>query len=102
MAYCDELIFRTTFPEEKTLTTVKFDCKMLLSAMSPDKGGDVELADLLGEAITFQTDPNGAAAADHFFEMSLRGLNNAPANLKDAKKIVEYLSETVPVDFKPD
>ena len=24
MAYCDELVFRTTFPDEKALTTVKF------------------------------------------------------------------------------
>jgi Histidine kinase-, DNA gyrase B-, and HSP90-like ATPase len=102
MAYCDELIFRTTFPEEKTVTTVKFDCKILLSAMSPDKGGDVELGDLLAEAITYETDPNGAEAADHFFEVTLRGLSNAPSNLKDGSKIVDYLSETVPVDFNPE
>jgi len=102
MAYCDELVFRTSFPEEKTVTTVKFDCKTLLSAMSPDKGGDVELGDLLAEAITYESDPNGASAADHFFEVTLRGLTNAPPNLKDGKKIVDYLSETVPVEFNPD
>ena len=101
MAYCDELVFRTTFPEEKAVTTVRFDCKILLNAMSPDKGGDVELGDLLAEAITYQSDANGAASADHFFEVTLRGLTNAPANLKDGKKIVDYLSETVPVDFNP-
>ena len=36
MAYCDELIFRTTFADETVLTTVRFDCKKLLAAMSPD------------------------------------------------------------------
>ncbi len=102
MAYCDELIFRTTFPEEKTLTTVKFNCKMLLGAMGPDKGGDIELAELLAEAITFESDPNGATPADHFFEVTLNGLDNAPANLRDGKKIADYLSETVPVAFKAD
>jgi hypothetical protein len=102
MAYCDELIFRTTFPEEKALTTVTFNCKILLSAMSPDKGGDVELADLLAEAITFKTDPNGAKAVDHFFEVKMNGLGNAPASLKNGKDVGDYLWETVPVDFRPD
>ena len=102
MAYCDELVFRTTFPGEKTVTTVKFNCKILLSAMSPDKGGDVELADLLAEAITHETDQNAAAVDDHFFEVTLRGLEQAPSNLRNSKNVIEYLSETVPVDFRPE
>ena len=101
MAYCDELIFRTTFPGEKIVSTVKFDCTMLLSAMNPDQGGEVELGDLLAQAITHETDPNGAGASDHFLEVTLRGLERAPENLKDGGKVFEYLSETVPVDFDP-
>ncbi len=69
--------------------------------MSPDKGGDVELADLLAEAITHETDPNAAAANDHFFEVTLRGLEHAPF-LKSSKHVIDYLSETVPVNFKPE
>ena len=38
MAYCDKLIFRTTFPGETTLTEITFDCAKLLKAMGPDEG----------------------------------------------------------------
>jgi len=101
MAYCDELIFRTTFPGETTVTTISFDCEKLLKAMSPDEGGDVELAKLLARAIKFDSVEDAASADDHFFEVTLRGLENAPASLKDGAEVRAYLSETVPVDFDP-
>ena len=102
MAYCDTLIFRTTFPGETTETTVQFDCAKLLQAMSPDDGGDVELAKLLDSAITFQQREDAADASDHFFEVTLNGLARAPTTLTDARMVCEYLSETVPVGFHPD
>ena len=101
MAYCDELIFRTTFPDEKVLTVIKFNCEKLLGAMGPDKGGDVELTTLLSDSITHETDPNGALPEEHFFEVTLRGLSCAPENLTTGQKVVDYLSETVPVGFAP-
>jgi hypothetical protein len=101
MAYCDALIFQTTFPGETVRTTIRFDCKELQAAMSPDEGGDVELATLLADAITFEQD-DAALAEEHFFEVTLSGLAEAPETLTDADKINDYLSETVPVDFLPD
>ncbi|UXN57538.1 hypothetical protein [Phyllobacterium zundukense] len=35
MAYCDKVIFRTTFPGETALTVIEFDCAQLLKAMKP-------------------------------------------------------------------
>lgn len=102
MAYCDELIFRTTFPGETTLTTLRFDCKSLLKAMSPDEGGDVELSKLLLSAITFKSAENAVLAEEHFFEVTLNGLDKAPETLTDVSNVCDYLSETIPVDFHPD
>lgn len=99
MAYCDELVFRTTFPGETTVTRVVFDCMMLLKAMSPDEGGDDELAALLGKAIGISTEPTPAQEEEHFFEVILRGLSKAPEALTDAEMVKSYLSETVPVQF---
>jgi len=99
MAYCDELIFRTTFPGETGITRVVFDCVKLLKAMSPDEGGDVELATLLGTAIKMSTEEAAARDEDHFFEVVLKGLAKAPDALTNAEKVRAYLSETVPVDF---
>jgi hypothetical protein len=99
MAYCDELVFRTTFPGETIVTTVRFDCEKLLKAMSPDEGGDIELAKLLATAIRFEQQEDAAKAEDHFFEVTLGGLTNAPEALTDGNRVRDYLSETVPVDF---
>ncbi|WP_168325577.1 ATP-binding protein [Rhizobium leguminosarum] len=102
MAYCKNLIFRTTFPGETTLTVIDFDCQNLLSAMKPDEGGDVELAALLSKAIRFAPVADGAPSEDHFFEVELKGLEPAPKSLKDPAAVRKYLSEVVPVDFEPE
>ncbi len=102
MAYCDTLLFRTTFQGETTLTTLGFDCKALLKAMNPDDGGDVELSKLLGASITFTQQEQGAASDDHFFEVRMEGLAAAPASLKSVDEVKDYLSETAPVEFDPE
>lgn len=94
MAYCDELVFRTTFPGERTLSIVHFDCAKLTKAMEPDEGGDIELADLLASAITFDQKENAVEPGSHFFEVVLQGLDRAPG-------VIDYLSETAPVEFNP-
>ena len=102
MAYCEQLLFRTTFPGETAVTTVVFDCVKLLKAMGPDEGGDVELSTLLSHAIQLTTQEAPEQEDDHFFEVILKGLGNAPDALTDADKVKAYLSQTVPVDFQPD
>ncbi|MDE0522227.1 MAG: ATP-binding protein [Boseongicola sp.] len=102
MAYCDELVFRTTFPDEAVVTTVIFDCKMLLESMDPDEGGDLELSSLLGHAIKTTRHEAPKMTNEHFFEVIMRGLENAPDFLTDAEKVKSYLAQTVPVDFQPD
>lgn len=102
MAYCNELVFRTTFPGETTVTTIVFNCVKLLKAMGPDEGGDIELSTLLSHAIRLTTQEVPEQGDDHFFEVSLKGLEHAPDALTNAEKVKAYLSQTVPVDFQPD
>ncbi len=99
MAYCEKLVFRTTFPGEQALTVIEFDRARLLKAMKPDEGGDVELADLLHSSIKPVPQPQGVAADDHYFEVELQGLSAAPKSLKDASLVRQCLGEVVPVDF---
>lgn len=101
MAYCDELMFRTTFQDEAVVTTVVFDCEMLLKCMDPDGGGDMELSSLLEHAIQSETQQAPDQRDEHFFEVTLKGLENAPDSLTNAEKVKSYLSQTVPVDFQP-
>ncbi|WP_316197814.1 ATP-binding protein [Bradyrhizobium sp. SZCCHNS2002] len=102
MAYCDELIFRTTFPGEFEISTLTFDCDALLKAMNPDEGGDVELSGLLSRSIGMTTTVDESQKDAHFFEVMLRGLSKAPEILKNPSEVRDYLAETVPVDFRPD
>lgn len=101
MAYCDKLTFRTTFFQETELSTVTFDCKALMKAISPDDGGSSELTKLLASATKFEQVANGAKAGDHFFEVILSGLTNAPSTLTEPDAVRDYLSMTAPVDFDP-
>ena len=101
MAYCEELIFRTSFPDEPTISTVSFNCNDLLGAMNPDGGGEVELARLLDTTISFSQETLDQYRDEHFFEVQLRGLSKTPTVLKDAGKIHSYLAQTVPVSFDP-
>lgn len=102
MAYCDELVFRTTFPGETAVTAVTFDCVKLLKAMGPDEGGDVELSTLLNQAIQLTTQEAPEQKDDHFFEVILHGLDNTPDALTNPEKVKAYLSQTVPVAFHPE
>ena len=99
MAYCDELVFRTTFRGESVVSRVVFDCTKLMEAMGPDEGGDVELAKLLRQAIRLTNDEEPGQEDRHFFEVTLKGLGNAPESLTDEAAMRAYLSQTVPVDF---
>jgi hypothetical protein len=100
MAYCDKLTFRTTFIDETVTTTITFDCMTLRAAMSPDKGGDIELAKLLNDCVTMVQE-EATPPADHFFEVILSGLSEAPETLTNPSEISDYLAATAPVDFDP-
>ncbi len=101
MAYCDELVFRTSFQGEAIESIVQFDCQMLLEAMKPEGGSDLDLGTLMDEAVTIRTS-GGVAEESHYFEVSLRGLRKAPQEFTDPDSVSAYLSETVPVPFNPD
>ena len=102
MAYCDELVFRTTFPGETVVSSVVFDCVKLMEAMGPDEGGDIELAKLLRQAIKLTVEEETGQEDKHFFEVIMKGLGNAPDSLTNEAEIRAYLSQTVPVSFETD
>ncbi len=101
MAYCDTLVFETTFPGETIVTTLSFNCQALLKAMNPDDGGDIELSKLLAASITFNQQEVPDSAEKHFFEVRMEGLSSAPDSLRSVEDVKTYLSETAPVEFDP-
>jgi molecular chaperone HtpG len=94
MAYCKCLTFRTRFSGESVVSSVSFDCVLLMAAMGADEGGDVELSSLLASAVTSDIEAATPHDSDHFFEVQLSGLDNTPETLKDVEEVKSYLSET--------
>lgn len=102
MAYCNSLKFRTRFPGEDVISSVTFDCKILMAAMSPDEGGDIELVNLLANAVTLGKEDATTNDAPHFFEVQLNGLGSTPNTLLNVEEVKDYLRETSPVPFNPE
>jgi hypothetical protein len=100
IAFCKKLVFRTKAAEEANETTVTFDCVALREGMSPDTGGSLNLADLLLKSVSMSTS-KAARRNDHFMEVTLSGLGEAPAVFRDLDQIRDYLAETSPIDYDP-
>lgn len=98
MAYCSKLIFRTSYPGEREVSRIEFDCEKIIKAIGPDATGESELVTLLADAVQ-AVDGGTTSPDDHFFEVILEGLEEAPDQLKDYDSISAYLAETVPVDY---
>jgi len=68
--------------------------------MNPDTGGSLNLADLLSKAVSLTTS-KATSHTEHFMEVTLSGLDEAPAIFKDLDQIRDYLAETSPIDYDP-
>lgn len=101
MAYCDKLVFETSFEGEDEKSVVEFDCKTLRERMDPTAGDDTELAELLSETTTISLEDCDLSTS-HYFEVRLEGLDSAPPALTDLDGLEDYLASTAPVDFDPD
>jgi hypothetical protein len=99
IAFCNTLKFRTKAAGDKLETTVMFDCKALRKGMLTS--GLKPAAELISSCAMWKQKPV-AEVDDHFFEVSLIGLTNAPAEATDALQLNDFLSQVAPVDFHPD
>ncbi len=99
IAFCKTLRFRTKAAGDDVETIVEFDCEKLREGML--NSGRKPAADLITACTTYEqwdiTDERS-----HYFEVSLVGLKNAPAEAIDPLQLKGFLSQVAPVDFHPD
>jgi len=97
IAYCDEIIYKTSFKNENIQNIIKLDCEKLKEYYSPIDKKEKKLADVLQNVITRkQIDDN---VESHFYEVSLIGLKGRGIDFLDESKLISYLSQVSPVDF---
>ncbi|MBB2708435.1 ATP-binding protein (plasmid) [Rhizobium sophoriradicis] len=99
IAFCKTLRFRTKAAGDDVETIVEFDCDKLREGML--SSGRKPAAELITACTTYDQ-PDVADDRAHYFEVSLIGLKNAPAEATDPLQLRTFLSQVAPVDFHPD
>lgn len=99
MSYCDELIFETSFKEEREKSIIKWDCKYLRDLLRPGEYEDYDIIDVM-EEISFQT-RESEERNKHYFKVILKNVNDEYPDLLDEEKVRSYISQNAPVPFNP-
>lgn len=100
IVFCDRLTFITKAKGEREQTMVVFDAKGMRAAMSPAKGSSASAEELMSAYVRSVKQPN-MNAAQHFFEVRIEGLRDAPAECTSPKAMRDFLSQVAPVPYPP-
>lgn len=101
IVFCDKLTFVTKAKGERKQTMVVFDAKAMRAAMAPEKGSAASAEEVMRKHVhPFQSAT--AKVAEHFFEVRIEGLRDAPAECTSAKAMRDYVSQVAPVPYPAD
>lgn len=97
LAYCEELIFCTSFYGEEVKTEISFNANELRRSLysMEDKGS---LEEVFTKVITVKKDYE--SRSKHYFSVVLKGVTNSDEIL-NVKEVYQYLSQVAPVPFSP-
>jgi hypothetical protein len=98
IAFCKQLVFITKAKGESVTTKVSFDAQQLRKDMSPANGGHLSLEQLLNKNIK-ATQGATKNLDDHFFEVRLENLVNAPGESTDIDQLSDFVSQVAPVAY---
>ena len=95
LAYCRELVFRSTAKGDDKESMLIFDAEKLRSRFYGEK--KYTAAQVLDEIISFDT--IHADTDEHFFKVELIDIAETNKDLLDVEKVREYLSFVAPVEY---
>lgn len=100
LGYCQELVFRSQFAGESTVSEMRWDCRRLRSLLRAAEH-DKDIISVVRDVVTVRALP-AAKAADHFFEVDLNGIvRHGSDRLLNAGAVRDYLAQVAPVPFSP-
>lgn len=101
IVFCDKLTFITKAKGERKQTMVVFDAKAMRAAMSPEKGSAASAEDVMRKHVhPFQSAT--ARVAEHFFEVRIEGLRDAPIECTSPQAMRDYVGQVAPVPYPSD
>lgn len=98
LSYCDELIFRTTYPGENKATVVSYDCKKLKALLIPGANDGMSMEDVVRAVSSVQYIE--ADSDEHSFVVEMLGID-ADTELISIDDVTNYLSQCAPVPYTP-
>lgn len=101
LSYCRELIFRTSYSGEGTISEIRWD-GMQFKKLITDSAYTGDLRTFLGDIaeVSFE---DWANVSEHFFEVELRGIIRIKNDqLLNELELYDYLAQHAPVPFSPE
>ena len=99
LAYCDNLIFTSTYKGEKIISKMECDAKLMRKMLNEIvEGHKHEALEILQSIYSFSTEITNDIDS-HFFKIEMVGVSDKHNILLDLKKIKTYLSFVAPVDY---
>ena len=97
LAYCDELIFTTSYYGEETKTTIVFNAHELRKSLYAieDNGA---LEEVFTRVVSISNEHE--TKSKHYFSVTLSGVSNSDEILDDVE-VYKYLSQVAPAPFSP-
>ena len=97
LAYCDELIFTTSYYGEETKTTIVFNAHELRKSLyAIEDNGSLE--EVFTRVVSISNEHE--TKSKHYFSVTLRGVSNSDEILDDVE-VYKYLSQVAPAPFSP-
>ena len=97
LAYCDELIFSTSYHGEESKTTITFNANELRKSLyAIEDNGSLEEVFIKVVSISHEQETK----SKHYFSVTLRGVSNSDEILDDVE-VYKYLSQVAPAPFSP-
>ena len=98
LAYCNELIFSTSYFGEDVKTTITFNAEQLRKSLyAVEDNGSLE--EIFTKIV--KVSKENESKSKHYFSVILRGVSNLDGIL-DSEEVYQYLSQVAPVPFSPD
>lgn len=94
LAYCDQLIFETSFKGEESKSTLIWDSQKL-KAIINNRATKEEATTVIDEVTEFQSEKEKKDA--HYFKVILNGVSNT--ELLDKEDVYQYLTMVAPVPY---
>lgn len=97
LAYCDELIFTTSYYGEETKTTIVFNAHELRKSLyAIEDNGSLE--EVFTRVVSISNEHENKSK--HYFSVTLSGVSNSDEILDDVE-VYKYLSQVAPAPFSP-